>query len=578
MESTRKMARATLAVLMGSLAIGLLVIPPCADAQELLEASDPTLAAAIDSLRSTIPDLMRQDGVPGLAVAVRDASGRTLWEEAFGFTMRAGGSRVNSETLFSVQSISKVLTAMAVLVEVGNGRLSLDAPIGGYLPGLRLQSRFGPPPEDEITLRHLLSHHAGLTHEAPVGNNHDLERVPFAEHLRSIERGWLRFPVGERFSYSNLGFDLAAGVLEAVTGEAFPGFVQRALLNPIGLEHTTFDPERILEAPNRAFGHAEGFPDVPEITPMMGAGGAYSTASDLARLGLVHLQAPEAGAGPLLPPELLAEMHEIHRSFPDQTRGYGLGISVRSSGRSGKERSTLEHGGAGFGFQGALTIDREVGVVVAVLTNAQGHDLPARLTEDVLEAIRGASSSGPESGDSDARTRSPATDGLAHDSTFAGTYLYNGGGVMHVLWDGERLGVGTMTDFRPFTFVSMTEGWFQIGGERFPHRFVRGTGGDPAHLIRLYDGTWLDFAGAETPVEGSGVPASWTAHEGSWRLNRWGVPLDPFPIEVRGSSLFLAHLRLEEHEPGLFFARHGEVVDFRGPVPSWRGLPMERVD
>ena len=72
-----------------------------------------------------------------------------------------------------------------------------------------------------MTLRHLLSHTAGFTHEAPVGNNLVVGRASFAAHCRSISDTWLRFPVGHHYEYSNLGIDLAAFVIERVSGLPF---------------------------------------------------------------------------------------------------------------------------------------------------------------------------------------------------------------------------------------------------------------------------------------------------------------------------------------------------------------------
>ena len=546
---------------------------------------------ALDALRSAVPGLMDSAGVPGLAVAVVRADGETLWEEAFGTIAQERDEPVTPATLFSLQSISKVLTATAVLAAVRDGLVDLDTPITRYLPELRLRSRHEDRPEERVTLRLLLSHHAGLTHEAPVGNNYEWEAVPSADHAASIERTWLRFPVGQRYSYSNLGIDLAGRVLEAVSGRPFPAYVRDHVLEPLGLTRTTFDPTAILTADDRATGSSTGFDSIPVVTPMMPSGGAWATAADLARLGRLHLGLGEIDGRRILPASLVAEAHTIHRSLPGQTRGYGLGIAVETT--DGGRR--LLHDGSGFGFRTALTLDADRGLVVAVLTNADGHSVHTVLTEAILAAMTepaGARTAGqPEppghrktAGDTrgaarpmpgpDSR-RSPAADRLRHDSTLAGTYLYGSGGWMYVLWKAGHLGVGTPDRFTPFHFTSEDEAWHEAGGERFHYRFVRSEDGRPAYLIRLYDGTWLDYL--DPTAAGGPPPAHWSALEGRWRRRRWGRPLDPFTIEGRGGRLWLDHMPLEEHLPGLFFTPHGEALDFTGAVPTWRSIPIERV-
>ena len=111
-------------------------------------------------------------------------------------------------------SISKTFTATAVMQAVQAGRLDLDEPITTYLPGFTVHSAFEEHPERKITLRMLLSHTAGFTFDAPIGNDDELDPGDFDAHVRSISDTWLRFPVGTGYAYSNLGIDLAGYILE----------------------------------------------------------------------------------------------------------------------------------------------------------------------------------------------------------------------------------------------------------------------------------------------------------------------------------------------------------------------------
>jgi CubicO group peptidase (beta-lactamase class C family) len=152
---------------------------------------------------------------------------------------RTSGAPVTPRTLWSLQSQSKMYTATAVLIAVQDGLLDLDVPITAYLPGFSVRSLFEADPADRMTLRHLLSHTAGFTHEAPEGSNYRVGSASFAAHCASIRQTWLRAPVGHHFEYSNLGIDLAAEILTTVTGTSFSTFLGRRVLDPLGASRAT---------------------------------------------------------------------------------------------------------------------------------------------------------------------------------------------------------------------------------------------------------------------------------------------------------------------------------------------------
>ena len=236
------------------------------------------VAAVIESYRARIPGLMAQKHVPGLAVALVDGD-RVVWQQGFGSTDRDGRTPVTVDTIFSVQSMSKVFTATAVMQAVQSGQLDLDAPIIRYLPGFTVHSAFEPHPGQRITLRMLLSHTAGFTHEAPLGNNYEPQPGDFDAHVRSISDTWLRFPVGTGYAYSNLGIDLAGYILEQVSNKPFPAVMRDSLLAPVGMDHSTFDRAQVHARTDRAVGHSADPVPPPVDVPMTAAGGLWASAS-----------------------------------------------------------------------------------------------------------------------------------------------------------------------------------------------------------------------------------------------------------------------------------------------------------
>ena len=188
---------------------------------------------------------------PALSVALTDRR-RTLFTIGVGYADLAARSPVLDDTTFQIGSIGKSMTALALLQLVPAGRLDLDAPISTHLPWFALPSRFGP-----ITLRHLLSHTAGL----PAGTDF----APAARYegyaLRDTEAAW---EPGSRFRYSNTGYKLLGWLLEDVTGRGL-----RLACHPPARPGTPGDALQRAghQPPKPGIGMATGYVDLHDDRP-----------------------------------------------------------------------------------------------------------------------------------------------------------------------------------------------------------------------------------------------------------------------------------------------------------------------
>src|ERR1700742_2024279 len=216
----------------------------------------------VERERAKILEAMKKDQIPGAAVCLLH-QGRAVWTEGFGVTDFKSRRPIGSGTIFSIQSTSKNFTATAIMLAVQRGLLDLDKPITAYVPNFTVQSRFEPRPQEKMTLRLLLSHRAGFTHEAPVGNNYDPAFPDFETHIRSISQTWLRFPVGARYRYSNLGVDLAGYILQTASGKPFADWIRREIFEPLGMTRSTFATEVYAQWTDRAIGHDKDYDSVP---------------------------------------------------------------------------------------------------------------------------------------------------------------------------------------------------------------------------------------------------------------------------------------------------------------------------
>lgn len=337
----------------------------------------PEFRAFVEDAAAMSASAMRKNRIPGLSVAIVDEQG-PLWEAGFGFADRARKVPVTPNTRFSIQSMSKTFTSVAVLSAVQDGLLDLDEPISSYLPDFAVNSIFEKQPVHRITLRHLLTHTAGFTHEAPLGNNYTPGTPSFDDHVASIQKTWLKFSVGQRQSYSNLGIDLAGYIVENVRGRPFVQVMQDTVLAPLGLDRTTNSDALILSDSQRAVGHRLGLDRVPVITPMLAAGGIWSTAHDLGRFVVFMLDEGRRG-GPLQP----STFEELRTTA--NGGDFGLGIAY---GRMDNGDLFLNHGGGGFGFLTRMEWYPTLGVGVVILTNSSNHhDAHVALAHRLIAAM-----------------------------------------------------------------------------------------------------------------------------------------------------------------------------------------------
>jgi len=368
-------------ILLVMLAGGLFApLHPAAHAADAPGGETPDITPLIEQYRDTIQKGMLREHIPGLAIVVVDDR-NVLWQEGFGFTDTDRRIPVTTNTPFSIQSMSKSFTTLAVLLAVQDGLLDLDTPLSTYLPDFRVNSIFEPDAADRITLRHLLSHTAGFTHEAPVANNYVLAPGTFETHIASIQDTWLKFPVGQMYSYSNLGIDLAAYILQEQAGVPFAQYAEEKLFTPLGMTDSTFDIDRIAGTPGRAIGHDVLIAEAPLVS-LMASGGVYTTAADMARYLQFHLNGGVVDDRQLLSQDLL-EMMYAPQYAASEAGNYGMGIGVFTN----HDARMLAHGGGGFGFLSNMIWYPELELGIATLSNTSSNNLLFNLEPRILDDI-----------------------------------------------------------------------------------------------------------------------------------------------------------------------------------------------
>lgn len=314
------------------------------------------------SLSTLIEHERAQKGIPAISIAIVDGQ-RVVWSNGFGWADSAAGARATASTVYRVGSVSKLFTDIGIMRLVEQGKLDLDAPIQRYLPNFHPKNPFG----GEITLRELTSHRAGLTREPPVGNYFDDTAPTLAATVASLNNTTLVYKPGTHTKYSNAGIAVLGYVLEQTQHQSFYPYLQHAVLDPMGLEHSAFQPlpeiERRLAKASMWTLDGRRTP-APTFQLGMGpCGSMYSTVLDLGRFVQIlfaHGAAPNGQR--ILTRATLDSMWTPQFAAPGATSGYGIGFAV---GRFDGHRS-IGHDGAIYGFATTLLAlpDDSLGVVV----------------------------------------------------------------------------------------------------------------------------------------------------------------------------------------------------------------------
>jgi len=554
------------------LPIQIFLSPQAAKAKNLEIRNDVEIESIIEEYKNKIPKLMKKDCLPGLSIALMDKYG-VVWSKVYGFTDRKKKKPVTPDTIFSVQSMSKTFTATGVMVAVQDGLVDLDTPITTYIPDFTVKSRFEKNPQEKITLRHLLGHKAGFTHQASIGNNNYPDFHSFEAHIQSISDTWLRYPVGQRYCYSNLGIDLAGYILQIVSGRPFAQYMKEKILEPIGMKNSSFDWKAIRNNENRAIGHAKGFSKVPLEFGMIPAGALYSSVEDMAKFIQFHLNYGVVGNKKILEKKYLEEMYSVPFPVKGQIEGYALGIDKTKKYGS----YYFVHGGGGMGFTSNMKWCPEFGIGMVLLTNSENHQL-LNLSYMIIDEIV-KNKIGDRQPESKFNNLKAVEIDKLNTKKVIGNYVGRWGRFDIVFKDENYWVKVRRRGLTPINFTSDTEAFIkEKDGTTTFIRFVFDINDTPSYIVKVNNGVTFDYNDRPHDKRGPNKK-EWNDYIGQYSLPTWGQKVELLKVSKKNGYLYLDKLRLEEYQPGLFFSSTGEALDLRTKIPTWQNTRlMKRID
>lgn len=309
-------------------------------------------------IRDTILDWIAQHRIPSMAVAVV-YQGQLIWLEALGMADLKQQIAATPQTIYPLGSMSKSISATAVMTLVENGQLDLDASVNALIAPGRLQAYQWNA--DSVKVWHILNSAAGIPHGwTTFRDSSAYPKTDRDKDLLLARYGIITLPPGKYFHYSNYSFGIADLIMERVAMMPLENYLQQALFNPLGMRHShsTYLPD--LQAPY-AMTYYRDFSEAGRLNSIPYGGlGYYSSAEDLVHYAMLHLQ---LYSGKVLSPDNIELMHHFPRT---SARRFGLGWHDMGHG--------LVSNGNVTGANSNLTLIPEEGLAVICLTNITSYE------------------------------------------------------------------------------------------------------------------------------------------------------------------------------------------------------------
>jgi D-alanyl-D-alanine carboxypeptidase len=345
---------------------------PGSSATEGTNSLPPEISKKIDDATTK---MLSESGVPSASIAVVK-DGKWAYTKAYGLADIASHRPATTSMIYSIGSISKQFTAASILLLVEEGKLSLDDPVGRWLPDLTRAN--------EVTIRQVLSMTSGYQDFWP--QDYVMPSMMKPASPEEILKGWAQKPLdfesGTKWQYSNTNYVAAGVIVERLSGLSVIDFLRRRVFDLLGMK-TVFDCDSSAlppEAPTRyhRYGLGPARPAPKEGKGWLFAAGELAmTASDLAKWDISMIEQA------ILQPQSYREMErpELLKNGASGQYGLGVGVSLVNG------RRVLAHGGEVSGFTAQNTVYPDDRAAVIVLTNMDANRASVNLANKIGEII-----------------------------------------------------------------------------------------------------------------------------------------------------------------------------------------------
>jgi CubicO group peptidase (beta-lactamase class C family) len=325
-------------------------------------------------LKAEASAAMKAQNLPGISVAVyRDGSGILAF--SVGYADIEKKIPATPKLRYRLASISKPITAVAVMELAAEGKLDLDKPAQQYCAAFK-----GHP---EVTARELLSHRSGVHHyKSPATEINTIRYASLSEAVASFTGDPLEFPAGTRFQYSSYGFTVLGCEIEGASGKSYETFVRERVIAPADMHDTAVDDAQVAAETKVTFYSLHGTKLVHaaplDTSDRLPGGGWLSTPTDMVKFASVVMSKG-------LLDEKWKRIMWSEKTLPGDPMHYALGWAVGAIG----DHFMAEHAGGQSGTSTSLVVIPDAHLAVAVFTNRDKADMTS-VSHHIAAEILGA--------------------------------------------------------------------------------------------------------------------------------------------------------------------------------------------
>jgi CubicO group peptidase (beta-lactamase class C family) len=344
--------------------------------------TDPPASPEVTAAIQPYLDRYKLAGVIGI---IADKSGKVYYKNLLGYADVEAKKPISEDNVFWIASMTKMFAGASIMMLVDEGKVSLDDPVTRFIPQLNkwmvVEEKDDShvllrTPRRPVTVRHVLSHTSGLTGSSELQQVTGSDSTPLKARALSSVTGPLQWQPGDRYAYGNQGMNIAAHIVETVSGVPYEAFLQKRFFDPLGMTETTFWPSEAQIArlagaygPNKAKnGYARG--DIGFLTKPLSdrvrrfpeaGGGLFSTTHDIFRYGLMLANDGELDGKRYLSH---AAMDELRKEQTGKAKvNYSLGYHLRNG--------MFGHDGA---YGTDLSVNPKTGMVAIFMVQCTGGD------------------------------------------------------------------------------------------------------------------------------------------------------------------------------------------------------------
>ena len=313
---------------------------------------------------------MQQYKVVGLSIALIDSQ-KLVWAEGFGYQNREDNIKASDKTIYNLASVTKVITATAIMQLVEQGLMELDKPIQEYVPEFQIKTRFKDT--SAITIRSLLTHHSGLPGDRRKSQFTQKPHEHFSIVLEHLKKEYMAYPPNYVWAYCNLGYNLLGVIIERISGMSYEDYIRQNIFKPLGMNNSTVNKAEIPEglyskAYRTKTNSSYWYPYFRDLS----TGGLLSSVSEMSLFMRMIVNEGSFRGAQLLQKDTLEQMLTVQNKNIPLDLGFKLGLGwfldrlcFRYAGRF------CGHGGtfAAVHTQMNLLPDHKLGVIVTANTD-----------------------------------------------------------------------------------------------------------------------------------------------------------------------------------------------------------------